>query len=139
MEYISLNMKQEYVSMELSKKIHETLAKSGIILMTKYVWDTKANNIILRDEHTSVEKYETKYLPALSDPELASLLPKHIATMKVNHRDYGNNLFICDHMNNIRYGVRNSEEFHIQEVEIRGRKLLIILKDNPAYINESYK
>ena len=132
MKYIGLTDSKENISKDLAEKIHIEFLKADFTLLTKYVWDNVTNKIIKREDTLGIP--ERRYLPALTISELGKILPNNIATMRVNHKEYGRKLYLCDHIHNIRFGARPREEFHFEEVEARGIRFLQLIIDNPELL-----
>ena len=134
MKYIGLTEGQENISMELAEKIHNEFVKADLTILSKYVWDKETHQIIKRADALTIP--ERRYLPAFSLLEMGKIMPNHIATMRVNHKDYGKKLFLCDEINDIRYIGRPREEFHLEEVEARGIRFLKLVIDNPGLLEQ---
>lgn len=132
MKYIGLTEGQENISMELAEKINNEFMKADFTLLSKYVWDNVTYQIIKRADTLGIP--ERRFLPALTISELGKILPNNIATMRVNHKEYGRKLYLCDHIHNIRFGARSREEFHFEEVEARGIRFLQLIIDNPELL-----
>ena len=132
MKYIGLTEGQENISIELAEQINYELLKADLTILSKYVWDSVTHQIIKREDTLAIP--ERRYLPAFNLRELGKILPNYIATMRVNHKNYGKRLFICDHINDIRFGARPRAEFHLEEVEIRGMRFLKLIIDNPEIL-----
>ncbi len=132
MKYIGLTEGQENISMELAEKINKEFIKADFTILSQFVWDKVTNQLIKRADTLAIP--ERRYLPAFTLREMGKILPNHIATMRVNHPNYGKKLFLCDEINNIRYGGRPREEFHFEEVEARGIRFLKLVIDNPKLL-----
>ena len=136
MKYIAIPDKQEHISFELAKEIHEHLTDNGVMLLSRFVWMADKKEIAVRTVTMDWHNRIYEYYPALTCPELGVLLPLYNVSMRVHHKTYGRNQFLCDHSNDVRYGSRPRDEFHFEETEIRGRRFLKLIIDNPEFLKK---
>ena len=122
----------ECVSFKLANEIHIELNRRGIRFITKYVYDADTKELVLRDLSTN----SVGYCPAFSNSELSMLLPNYSAAMRVNHREFGSNLFICDDISDIRNGLKPKDDFYVDEVEAKGNRFLDRLRNEESFVKK---
>lgn len=130
MKILGIKPAREYINFVLAKEINEELNRREVRFVTKYVYDADTKEVILRVNAINT----TGYYPAFTNSELSTLLPLWTATMRVNHREYGENLFICDDIQDIRKGLKTKDDFYINEVDAKGYYFLDRIRNEESFV-----